>query len=79
MDLFSRPFVGYTNLEILKQILDDWETRDSKEVKAFLGGEQRYQPLLQVTAKGDIKMIEFMLDKGADLEQIGWVYSVTYT
>ena len=71
MDLFSRPFVGYTNLEILKQILDDWETRDSKEVKEFLGGEKRYQPLLQVTAKGDIKMIELMLDKGANLEQIG--------
>ena len=69
LDLFSRPFVGYTNLDILKQILENWETRNPEEVQAFLRGDLQYQPFLQAAGKGDIEMIQCLLKKGADKNQ----------
>ena len=62
-DLFSRPYIGYTNLEILKLILENWEKDDPQAVKDFLQGDNEYQPLIQAAAKGDIEMMKYLINE----------------
>ena len=76
-DLFCRPYVGYTNLEILKLVLENWEKDDPQAVKYFLKGDNEYQPLIQAAAKGDIEMMEYLIDeKGANKMQKRQIYIV---
>ena len=62
-DLFSRPYVGYANLEILKLVLENWENDDPQAVKDFLKGDNEYQPLIQAAAKGDIEMMKYLINE----------------
>lgn len=76
-DLFSRDYVGYANLEILKLVLENWENDDPQAVKDFLKGDNEYQPLLQAAAKGDIEMMEYLInEKGANKMQKRQLYII---
>ena len=76
-DLFSRPYVGYTNLEILKLVLDNWEKDDRQAVEDFLKGDNEYQPLIQAAAKGDIEMMKYLInEKGANKMQKRQLYII---
>ena len=68
-DLFLHPFVGYTNLEILKLVMENWEERDSEAVKSFLHGDGDCKPLIHVTSKGNLEMIEILIEKCVNGEQ----------
>ena len=71
-ELFSRLFVGYTNLEVLKLALKHWKARhDEKEIKEFFRGGKQYQPFLQAAARGDLDMMLFLLHQDADELQRG--------
>ena len=70
-DVFGHPaYVAYTNFEVLKIAVEDWELRDKIAVTDFLYG--RYtglDPLMEITKRGDIKMMEFILEKRASGNQ----------
>ena len=68
-DLFSQPFVGYTNIEILKLVIEYWEESDSEAVKSFLQGDGDCKPLIHVTSMENLEMIEFFIEKCANGEQ----------
>ena len=68
-DLFLHPFVGYTNFEILKLVIEYWEESDSEAVKSFLQGDGDCKPLIHVTSMENLEMIEFFIEKCANGEQ----------
>ena len=68
-DLFYPPFVGYTNIEVLRLALEDWKLRDDLAASAFLRGSYKYPPLHIAARIGNIEMIQCLLEKGANGEQ----------
>ena len=68
-DLFRPPFAGYTNKFILELVLEDWKKHDPEALSNFLTGDGDYQPLLQAAKKGDVEMMQFLIDKGASQKQ----------
>ena len=70
-DLFSRPFVGYENIDILSTALENWEQERPEQVLLFLSGEGDYQPLLRAAQLGNVDMMKFLISKEAYEKQRG--------
>ena len=70
-DVFGHPaYVAYTNVQILRIAVEDWELRNKAAVSDFIYG--RYTilvPLMQVTRNEDIGMMQFILEKRANGSQ----------
>jgi hypothetical protein len=69
--VFGHPaYVAYTNVQILRIAVEDWELRNKAAVSDFIYG--RYTilvPLMQVTRNEDIGMMQFILEKRANGSQ----------
>ena len=70
-DVFGYPaYVAYTNVEILRIAVEDWESRDKAAASDFLYG--RYfmlDPVSRMIEKEDIEMMQFILEKRANGNQ----------
>ncbi|CAB4017098.1 vascular endothelial growth factor receptor 2-like [Paramuricea clavata] len=70
-DLFDEPFVGYTNVEILRIAIEEWELRDKVAVSDFLNGRYCPGPWLHPIEAviGDFEMMQYILEKRANGNQ----------
>ena len=67
-DLFGMFGVGYTNVEILRIAVEEWQLRDKVAVSDFLHG-RHFHPLEELARIDDIKMMQYILEKRLDGNQ----------
>ncbi|XP_028391719.1 transient receptor potential cation channel subfamily A member 1-like isoform X3 [Dendronephthya gigantea] len=66
-DLFAAHFIDSVHIEILKTGLLNWRRMDRKAVADLLDGKiKKNQPFLEAAKRGNVELMEFFLEQGAN-------------
>ncbi|CAB4017355.1 serine threonine- phosphatase 6 regulatory ankyrin repeat subunit B, partial [Paramuricea clavata] len=65
-DMFSAHLIHNVDIEVLKISLHSWKKREPEAVMRLLSGDHQHQPFLEAARKGNIDLMEFFLQKGAN-------------
>ena len=71
-ELFRHPYIGFSSLEILEIIVDDWKANKPEIFEMFIQGIGNFPPpLIGATEKGDVDIIKYLVSIGVDGRQSG--------
>ncbi|XP_028391796.1 uncharacterized protein LOC114516496 isoform X2 [Dendronephthya gigantea] len=69
-DIFSAHLIHNVDFEVLKMGLLIWKEKDPEAVACLLNGDHKqHQPFLEAAKKGNIQLMQFFLEQGANHSQ----------